>query len=495
MTDDFLSPPIERTSAPSGEGLADLLQERRNLRDWFHRIEETCARKDATTREATIRHAALAALRGVEAPSGVGLILPPDEPNLDDRNVSRAEVRGAVQRIEALLGERDESYTGLPKHLVRRVLDRLRHLEKMVDRLTSEPSYVNGFEDGKKHGTTFSPVWLATAREVIVDGVVVKSADGKSDPVPAEKAREPRVVNVSDTVDRDIASAAARRLVAAIESTSWGNIPTYSFEDLRTVLARLEAAEKRIDERADENAALVAELETLRDEVEGEPAAEETSNFSTLLRKLVEWLKFDHVTFRTLHVDEVRTLVEGIKTMAGYKVAARAEKAEAHLQDALQQVATARDERDLARAERAAVLCDGCGSGWTDEDVRQARASQPSLVSCCPERKPLTIAQWRERAHKVEAERDELAQWKRDGGDTIVTLTRERDKAFGTIEGKEGIILALENEKSELIRQRDQARGEHDFWQKCAEERGRRVIALEDRISKARAYLIEEQRS
>lgn len=44
------------------------------------------------------------------------------------------------------------------------------------------------------------------------------------------------------------------------------------------------------------------------------------------------------------------------------------------------------------------VRCEGCGSAWTDADLARERAASPRLLSCCPERKPLTIDQWRARA-------------------------------------------------------------------------------------------------
>ena len=45
-----------------------------------------------------------------------------------------------------------------------------------------------------------------------------------------------------------------------------------------------------------------------------------------------------------------------------------------------------------------AVRCEGCGSAWTDADLARERSANPRLLSCCPERKPLTIDQWRARA-------------------------------------------------------------------------------------------------
>jgi hypothetical protein len=56
----------------------------------------------------------------------------------------------------------------------------------------------------------------------------------------------------------------------------------------------------------------------------------------------------------------------------------------------------------LAEAERGLVRCTGCGSAWTDEELRRQRAMDPRLLSCCPERKPLNIDQWRDLAQKAE---------------------------------------------------------------------------------------------
>ena|ERR1041385_7569972 len=64
----------------------------------------------------------------------------------------------------------------------------------------------------------------------------------------------------------------------------------------------------------------------------------------------------------------------------------------------------AADEIEKLRAERdAAVCCDGCGSMLTDAQIIAMRKSDPKIISCCPERKPLTIKQWRKRAHDFEA--------------------------------------------------------------------------------------------
>lgn len=49
--------------------------ERHHLRLWLHRIEEECARKGATDHDVRIRNAALAALRGSDAPDCFGLPL------------------------------------------------------------------------------------------------------------------------------------------------------------------------------------------------------------------------------------------------------------------------------------------------------------------------------------------------------------------------------------------------------------------------------------
>lgn len=49
------------------------------------------------------------------------------------------------------------------------------------------------------------------------------------------------------------------------------------------------------------------------------------------------------------------------------------------------------------------VRCGGCGSAWTDADLARERVANPRLLSCCPERKPLTIDQWKDRAERAEA--------------------------------------------------------------------------------------------
>lgn len=33
------------------------------------------------------------------------------------------------------------------------------------------------------------------------------------------------------------------------------------------------------------------------------------------------------------------------------------------------------------------VVCLGCGSNWTDDDLAEAKRRDPSLLSCCPERR------------------------------------------------------------------------------------------------------------
>lgn len=68
-------------------------------------------------------------------------------------------------------------------------------------------------------------------------------------------------------------------------------------------------------------------------------------------------------------------------------------------------------------------------------------------------------------------------------------IHRHRRKLAGEVEGKAGVIAAIEAENAELIRQRDQARGELSFWQTEAEARGKRVDILEHRHKIAAAAL------
>lgn len=63
-----------------------------------------------------------------------------------------------------------------------------------------------------------------------------------------------------------------------------------------------------------------------------------------------------------------------------------------------------------AEAASPAVICAGCGSRWTDEQLLAEKAKNPLIVSCCPERKPLTIEQWAERSNGFEGKLRENIQ-------------------------------------------------------------------------------------
>ena len=65
-------------------------------------------------------------------------------------------------------------------------------------------------------------------------------------------------------------------------------------------------------------------------------------------------------------------------------------------------------ERVASPAPGAIVRCEGCGSSWTDADLRAERAANPRCVSCCPERRPLAIDQWRDRAIAAREENERL---------------------------------------------------------------------------------------
>lgn len=77
-------------------------------------------------------------------------------------------------------------------------------------------------------------------------------------------------------------------------------------------------------------------------------------------------------------------------------------------------------EVEIARADAAERLecCDGCGSTRTTEELRVA-----GHVACCPERKMLTMQQWRERC--LEAER------RADGAEGLSPTSKElRERVF-----------------------------------------------------------------
>lgn len=48
------------------------------------------------------------------------------------------------------------------------------------------------------------------------------------------------------------------------------------------------------------------------------------------------------------------------------------------------------------------VRCYGCGSAWNNLDLAVAKRNDPKIISCCPERKPLDIDAWMERAVAAE---------------------------------------------------------------------------------------------
>lgn len=60
-------------------------------------------------------------------------------------------------------------------------------------------------------------------------------------------------------------------------------------------------------------------------------------------------------------------------------------------------VANARDEARrrfeaaLSAEEPLGVRCTGCGSSWDNERLAKERAKRPELISCCPERKMITV--------------------------------------------------------------------------------------------------------
>lgn len=83
-------------------------------------------------------------------------------------------------------------------------------------------------------------------------------------------------------------------------------------------------------------------------------------------------------------------------------------------------------------AARPEVRCEGCGSSWTDEDLARERTANPTLLSCCPERKPLTIDRWRER---VAAEREACAEAVQHGLHGVSLVGVDKVYAEGMIDG------------------------------------------------------------
>jgi len=57
---------------------------------------------------------------------------------------------------------------------------------------------------------------------------------------------------------------------------------------------------------------------------------------------------------------------------------------------------------------KADVRCVGCGSTWTREQLLEAKANDPKLLSCCPERNALDIDGWKTRAETFEKQVREL---------------------------------------------------------------------------------------
>lgn len=69
------------------------------------------------------------------------------------------------------------------------------------------------------------------------------------------------------------------------------------------------------------------------------------------------------------------------------------------------------------------MICSGCGSGWTDEELAEAQRLDPRIHACCPERKmrPATYLEARA-AHIRAAERTESGRVKRPQGKIIGRL-------------------------------------------------------------------------
>lgn len=63
------------------------------------------------------------------------------------------------------------------------------------------------------------------------------------------------------------------------------------------------------------------------------------------------------------------------------------------------------------------VRCANCGSDLTDFQVRYRRSTEDKFLSCCPERKPLDIDEWKAKADAAEAEiaRLKVENWQLKG--------------------------------------------------------------------------------
>lgn len=73
-----------------------------------------------------------------------------------------------------------------------------------------------------------------------------------------------------------------------------------------------------------------------------------------------------------------------------------------------QSIAAGIRARSGLSAPSVIVRCEGCGSSWTNADLRAERAKNPRCVSCCPERNALKIDEWRYRAIAAQDENERL---------------------------------------------------------------------------------------
>lgn len=55
------------------------------------------------------------------------------------------------------------------------------------------------------------------------------------------------------------------------------------------------------------------------------------------------------------------------------------------------------------------VRCEGCGSPLTDAEIEERRRAG-AMLSCCPERKPVSVDQWRARALEAESRLADLTR-------------------------------------------------------------------------------------
>lgn len=93
------------------------------------------------------------------------------------------------------------------------------------------------------------------------------------------------------------------------------------------------------------------------------------------------------------------------------------------------------------------IRCTGCGSAWTDADLAAAKLRDPRILSCCPERKPLTIDGLAARVVELEAALKEAVTLEelQEELDLGVSLAQRLGKACTDLEASEARATAAES--------------------------------------------------